>query len=542
MNSVISKNKGIVILTSILLTVASLSNVIMTLMLAKLFDTIVASDIDRFMKQSLYLVIMWVIIITFNYLAGIKKAEAIKRMNNTVRNTILETLVDKDYENYKDEDTGAYVSWLSNDITLIENNGFENIFEIVSQVSTLVFSLCGLVYIHYYTLVAVSFLGVIMTLIPKLVNKKIQEQSTKMSQEQEKFLSKTKENVMGYEVLYSYNLLDVFQEKILQGADVLEKSKYKFKQLNLILEGLLTITNIISQLGLIFFTGCLSILGYTTVGSIIPTGNLAGSLFSSFGKMISSITIIKSTSPIFEKFENNRIEKDNTSSYNKKELEFKKSIELRNVSFSYNGSANVLNNVSVVFEKGKKYAIVGESGCGKTTLIKLITGYLKDYDGEIYIDNIKKEEYRPDSIRNSMSYISQNSYMFKDTIKNNIQLYEIFDKENLDKAIKDSSLNEFVDSLEDKCNSIIGEDGGNISGGQKQRISIARALIRNKKILILDEGTSALDKENATNVEDRLLNDPNLTVIFVTHKIDTEFLDKFDKVINLDEINTVMAT
>lgn len=537
MYTIIKKNRVVVIITSILLIIASLSNVIMTLMLARLFDTIVYSDIEGLIRQSLYLLIIFTVMILLNYLAGIKKADAIKKMNYTLRNNILKKLINKEYEEYKEEDTGNYVSWLTNDITLIENNGFENIFSMVSQGSTVIFSLCGLAYIHYSVLGMVSFLCIVIVLLPKLINKKIQRQSAVMSERQEIFLSKTKDNIMGYDVLYNYNLLNELRRRIIEGAELLETSKYKFRQLSLILEGLLTISNMISQLGLIIFTGYLSILGHTTIGEIIPAGNLAGSFFSSFSKMINCITIMKSTAPIFDKFGFDKDESINLLDSNGKELIFQESIDLKNIKFSYDNRNEILSDISLTFEKGKKYAIVGESGCGKTTLIKLILGHIKNYNGDIYIDNCKIEEYGQHSLRDNIAYISQNTYMFQDSIKNNIELLEKFDEECLKNSIRDSSLSEFIDSLENNVDTIIGEEGSNISGGQKQRIEIARALIRNKRILILDEGTSALDKENAIKIENKLLSNSNLTVIFITHKRDKDFLEKFDDIINLDEVN-----
>lgn len=211
---------------------------------------------------------------------------------------------------------------------------------------------------------------------------------------------------------------------------------------------------------------------------------------------------------------------------------FSNSIELRNVSFGYKNE-DVFKNLSLIFENGKKYAIIGKSGSNKTTLIKLILGHLNNYEGNIYIDNVDIKQYSQESISENFAYISQNVYIFSGTIKDNITLCENFTEEELDNSLKESCLSDFVLSLDQSLNTFLGEEGNNISGGQKQRLSIARALIRHKPIIIIDEGTSALDKKNAFEVESMLLKNPNFTIILITHCLSEELIDNFDKIIEL---------
>lgn len=528
MKSIILKNKNIVIVACIFNIMASLVVVITSLMLTNLLNAIIARDVKDLIKQTILLLLGWGVLLILDYMKSILSSKAIARMNSTLRYEISEKLTKMDYEEFYSEETGSYVSWLTNDISQIENLGFSSIFTIVYGLATVVFSLGGLFFIHYWVAISSIIMLIIMSVVPKLMNKTIEKYSKNMSIQQEEFVKVTKETISGHEILYSYNLLSRLKNNISKGSEALEGAKYTFRQKQTLVSELIGLTNIFSQIGINFITGYLSVIGLTSIGNILPAGSLAGTFFCAVSNILRSRTAIQSTKPIFEKFNIDNVEN------NGKVIcpEFNKSIELRNLDFSYEAK-KVLKDVSLTFEKDKKYAIIGASGSGKSTLIKLILGHLRGYKGNICIDNKDIKLYDSQSIRDNIAYISQDVYVFSGTIEENITLNESFSKEEMDRALKESCLNEFVYSLEDQLNTVISEDGNNLSGGQKQRIAIARALIRKKPVLIIDEGTSALDKKNAMEVESALLKNENLTVLLITHHLNEELMDDFDEVVNL---------
>ena len=190
-----------------------------------------------------------------------------------------------------------------------------------------------------------------------------------------------------------------------------------------------------------------------------------------------------------------------------------------------------LDNINITFDKNKKYAIVGESGSGKSTLIKLLMRYYNDYEGKISIDNLNIKNIYSSDLYKNISMIQQNIFMFDDSIKENIRLYSNHDDKDILDACKRSGLDKLLNKLPNGINSLVGENGNKLSGGEKQRIAIARALINNTQILILDESTSALDNETAYNLENSLLNLENLTLITVTHKLIKNILNRYDEII-----------
>ena len=192
---------------------------------------------------------------------------------------------------------------------------------------------------------------------------------------------------------------------------------------------------------------------------------------------------------------------------------FNHHILAENLSFSYDTQTQVLNEMNCIIEKGKKYVVVGKSGCGKSTFIKLLTGYYSDYKGTLLYDDRELTQLVKEDVVQLSSIIHQNIYLFNETIFDNICLHEDYPKEMIDKVVKESGLDKFISELPNGLFYQVGENGSNLSGGQKQRIAVARALIRNKPILILDEGTSAIDMQTAYDIESRLLKMNDLTLI-----------------------------
>lgn len=190
-----------------------------------------------------------------------------------------------------------------------------------------------------------------------------------------------------------------------------------------------------------------------------------------------------------------------------------------------------MDNINLTLEKNKKYAIVGESGSGKSTLIKLLMRYYNDYSGSILIDNNDLKSIYSSDLYKNISMIQQNVFMFDDSIKENIRLYSNHDDDDILKSCERAGLSKLINNLPNGIDSLVGENGNKLSGGEKQRIAIARALINNTQILILDESTSALDNETAYNLENSLLDLKDLTLVTVTHKLIKNILNKYDEII-----------
>jgi ABC-type multidrug transport system fused ATPase/permease subunit len=208
------------------------------------------------------------------------------------------------------------------------------------------------------------------------------------------------------------------------------------------------------------------------------------------------------------------------SSYN---LKFEKIISLQDLSFAYSrNKENVFSKINLDIKKNQMIGIVGESGCGKTTLIDIIIGLHKPVEGYITIDGVRLTEINQKLWQSKIGYVSQDTGFVDDTIVSNIAFGiedEFVDKKKLLMSIKKANLENLVNTLTLGLDTVIGESGVKISGGQKQRIAIARALYQNPEVLVFDEATSALDVENENSIFENIRDLKNdKTIIIVTHK------------------------
>tara|TARA_B100000242_G_scaffold243877_1_gene184165 strand:- start:1005 stop:2708 length:1704 start_codon:yes stop_codon:yes gene_type:complete len=227
-----------------------------------------------------------------------------------------------------------------------------------------------------------------------------------------------------------------------------------------------------------------------------------------------------------------------TSSNNKisKKIDFHKKIEIKNLFFKFSEKKILFNNFNILIEKNSFIGVKGDSGTGKSTLLNMLSGLIKPQKGEILVDGVNIFE-NIQEWRDKLGYVSQSVFLIDESIKKNIA-FGIEDNDinytKLDKAIQNSGLSNYIDSLEDKENTIVGERGIRISGGQKQRIGLARALYFSPEVLILDEATNSLDKETEKNILKQLLKiKDKITLIIVSHE--NEPLKIADKIYDLNE-------
>ena len=237
-------------------------------------------------------------------------------------------------------------------------------------------------------------------------------------------------------------------------------------------------------------------------------------LFSLFNKMKQSQIATNQFLEEYTKIENEIINKD-------KIINYKNEIQFQDISFKYNNSNFLFENINFKIKFGEKVGIFGKSGTGKTSLVNIICGFLKPSKGKILIDGelLKDENYF--SWQKKISLVEQNVYLFNDSIRNNIILNYADMKEDNDlkinEIIEKAQLTELINKLPDGLETIVNQNSTNISGGERQRIGIARAFYRNSNIIILDEPTSSLDEENSLKIMEILNNTENQTMIIISH-------------------------
>ena len=215
-------------------------------------------------------------------------------------------------------------------------------------------------------------------------------------------------------------------------------------------------------------------------------------------------------------------------------------IQFKNVSFQYkSGKDSAVRNIDLNIDGGKVTALVGHSGAGKSTIMNLIPRFYQQQRGRIFIDGQSINEISLYSLRNKISLVSQEIVLFDDSVENNIKYAKFDATENeIKNACELAASSEFIEALPEKYKTVIGENGVRLSGGQKQRLSIARAIIKNAPIILLDEATSSLDAESEEKVQNAIFNlTKNKTTLVIAHRLST--IKRADKIIVMKNGNIV---
>ena len=512
------------------ISLAALSVICFDFLMGFIVDIFSNGETEKFVPIILASIFLIILLFVTECVDGYVMSSYIKNTVNYLRCDIFTKILNKDMKDFFLDNSGKYISILYNDIKIIEDSLLNNIFLVISSFISFIISLLFLFSISPSIVIFIVIFGILGFVIPNALSKKLIIEKNNYSHNLEEITSVTKDLFSGFEVIKGFNIGSKINTIFKNSSNTVESTKKKCSILESIIKGFSLSFSVTVYLGVLILGGYLMYKGEISVGTAIIIIQLSTHIVGPVKTSISLINQIKSVSLIADKID--EILYDSCEDIEEVSLpKFENSIEVKNLDFSYTNDRKALNNINLTFEKNKKYAIVGESGCGKSTLIKLLMRYYKDYNGDILIDNKDIHKIFSNDLYKNMSMIQQNVFMFDDSIKENIKLFANYSDEEVLSICDRSGLSNLISRLPDGINSLVGENGNKLSGGEKQRIAIARSLINNTKILILDESTSALDNETAYNLESSLLSINDLTLIVVTHKLIKNILLNYDEII-----------
>ncbi|MDO5716481.1 MAG: ABC transporter ATP-binding protein [Tissierellia bacterium] len=529
----IKKHRGISLATCFLqLTLWGLQATV-NLLLIQIFAAAMDLDLHRFLFWTAIDLGCWGLYFLVGMLQNYVQAQAIRKLNGCVRKDMLESLWQKTYEELHSQDFGEYLSKLTNNIRQIEHLLWTPFFEAVGRVFQILWSILALSLIDWTLLLLAITVALLMWVIPKLFEKKIEKKGKDMEQTLSKTTTALGDFISGFELLKAFGKKLFFLSRAEEASRDLERTKFQLGYMEekayAIIGMIHTILEILAEVMMVL----LSFLGRFHLSVIFGGGNLMGGLhygFTNLAKYRLSITAGKAQLESLQGTLNEDDIKENQK-YKKKEtlLPLQHSIQLKNVSYGY-GGRQILENLQLTIGKNQKIAVVGPSGSGKTTLLKCIMGWLQDYEGEILWDGKNMRQYGEEDIQREMALISQDVYLFHRTIRENLTLGEDFSADAIQRAVEASALTEVIERKPLGLETMVGEGGSQLSGGEKQRVAIARALLHNRSILLVDEGTSALDRENANKIEEALLRQKDITLLLISHHLTEERKKEFDGV------------
>ena len=497
--------------------------------------------------QTLILLIPAAIIIAFTtkglslYIAKTTLIKVGQEVTKILQLQLMKSIIKADAEIVDKKHSGKFISHLTFDISMMTNLISVVILNIAKDSLTLI----GLIGVMFYQNWRLAIFALIMIPLASFAAKSLGKRIGKVTtQAQEKS-----------GILTTY-MLEVFKNhKIIK---IFQKENYEFsraeKFINNLKDRLVKTSMVIVRASPIMET----LTGFMIAGLIYYSGNLMmkqeldiNNFFSFLAAMMLAYQPVRSLAtinmsinqglsaakriiPLIEQ-ENNIKEKPNALSLETTKGE----INFKNISFKYNTEERkVLNSINLNIIGGEMTSLVGHSGAGKTTILNLIPRFYDKVSGDILIDGQSIYDVSLNSLRNNISLVNQDTTLFDDTIKNNIA-YANLDAtdDEIIEAAKLSHCNEFIDKLPNKFDTLIGENGTRLSGGEKQRLSIARAMLKKSKIILLDEATSSLDAETESKIQEAIkLLTKDRTTLVIAHRLSTVMSSKTICVVDDGEI------
>ena len=489
--------------------------------------------------QTMILIIPILIIVAFTtkglslYIAKVTMIGVSEEVRKDVQVQMLNNLIDADTKLIDNKHTGKFISNITNDVAHLTNLISTAILNIFKDSLTLI----GLLSVMFFQNWELSLIAIVMIPLATFAARSLGKRITKVSFEQMEWAGVLSSYLI--DMFKNHKLIKIFQKEIYEKnrAEVfLNKVKEKGRKMAIVFVRASPIMEIMT--GII-----IAILIYYS-GKLVMSDEIEISNFFSFlaammlayqpVRSLATLNIVVNQGltssrrilPIIDEKSKLKTSKDD------KELDLKNGdIEFKNIEFSYNNEKEnnetkkiiTLKNINLKMIGGKMTSLVGHSGSGKSTILNLIPRIYDADLGEITIDEQSIYKTKLKSLRNNISFVSQDTNLFDDTIKNNIAYADMdASEEEIYNAAKLSYASEFIDKLENKYETKIGENGIRLSGGEKQRLSIARAILKKSKIILLDEATSSLDAETEDKIQKAIsFLTKDRTTIVIAHRLST---------------------
>ncbi|MBR0271895.1 MAG: ABC transporter ATP-binding protein [Methanobrevibacter sp.] len=534
-----------IVLTVVFGIVSTVFSVISPLLIG-LATTTIFDGINRIMNNTgtidfnsllFYLsvvVVLYIISSVFSYLQSYVLIDISTDISYNLRSRIMEKITSLSMDNVDENKRGDILSRITNDVDSLQNGITQAFLQMLTAIITIIGVFVMMLYINVWMTLATIILVPVSFLMIILVTRYSQSYFLKQLVFKGSLNAQIEETFTGHDIIRAFNQEEKSIEKFEQDNDEWYTQEWK-SQFFSSLTG--PAMNFISNFAYVL----IAVLGAIFVlEKAIAVGDILAffQYIENFTRPIQQITRVMSlvqtamaaTERIFEFLELD----DEENPSDRQITDIEKEITFENVSFGYTPNEKIIKNLSFNVKKGEKIAIVGETGAGKTTIVKLLMRFYDIDGGEIKIDGVNIEEYDKHSIRSLIGMVLQDSWLFSDTIANNIRYGKLdaTDEEVMEAASQVYADN-FIKQLPDGYDSLLNEDVDNISHGQKQLLTIARTILSSKKILILDEATSSVDTRTEKLIQkamDRLME--NRTSFIIAHRLST--IKNADKIIVIE--------
>ena len=494
-------------------------------------DSAIAGDTQTTLRYASILIAFILCEILFYFGYRQFSARFVVGCTKLLKRDIFESILKRGYVDYKTTPQGEYIAKYTNEADTIKARRFQMLPLFWEILFKIIFVSVALFVLDWR--LALITIGLLTTplYIPKLIEKRLQNAQNAYLKAVEANLAKVNDWLSGFEIIKNFSIEKKILSKFDDTNDFTMNKLLRDMTLGAVSQ---LITTLISYLSYFVVLSCatwLVLQGDFSAGNFFVAIGMIDQLsypLISLAEIIRQLVAIKPSCQSMEKF----IEEGNAARHGKPLTKLAREIRYRNVSFAYPDKKPVLTNFDFEAQKGGRYLIKGPSGCGKTTAINLLLRYYDVTDGSIEIDGVPLSEYC--STYDCMTVVRQEAVLFHDSLRNNLTMYQDIPDEKLIEMLQTLGLIKFAGK--EALDGMIAENGANLSGGEKKRICLARALLRDTDILILDEPLANLDDTTAGMIEDLLLSIEGKLLLVVSHQFTEEKLPLFDNVLYLQKL------
>ncbi len=487
-----------------------------------------SSNYRELLEKCLIAAVFSIGVFVFEWICKKSQAVVVRDIEKDLRNHLMQKLFYISANQFEKKGLAYYLSKFTTDIGILLNDGVNNVYGMIMQFVFAVVAVIYLLCVEPFVLLIVAAVSFVQFAVPNILKKKIASSRKEYTEALEVYLDGIKSDLGGHKVIRTFGAVEQILGKQKKLSDfVCRKNEYSTKTLYWA-QALASFVN--NAAFLVVLGSCMFFVaaGRITVGEIVAITNMMNFVLTPCKTISSGMIQLKAMEKV--KAELETLLEQESENDNKEIIEENiREIRLDNAGQKISDNFS-LDKLSMTFEKGKKYAIVGKSGSGKSSIIKLLTEYGPDYTGKVLIDGHELSGLNKESIMHVSPVCYQQTYIFSDTVYNNVALYQDYSKDEVIEALKKAGIYETIQKLPEGVDEKIQENGRNFSGGELQRIALARLFLRNKTMTFLDEITSGLDNATAYEIEKRLL-DEDMTIINITHRYNKALMQKYNEII-----------